>query len=346
MNYYRSAALILALLLTGCDAKDNNITKSVSKKSDYDAVFKNLEFECVHESTKLPALDADAESLYRYGLHLTQAGRLKNLDQAARYYRIAAAFVHYRAATRLQGLLSQGLTSSPRPERETINLVEELMASNIPGAYYDMGHYLESGYGVKQDVEAARYYFRRAADLGNPEGLYYAGESLVRIKEASGIAFLMIRCATEQGHTAASFRYATVRQVQEDFGEAIRGYQTAIRAGDSSAAMVLKKSFLGPKQSNALYKLGLDEDKERSRRYGLIVEFLRRYEHLGAKVPDIDQIVPLPPAKLPEWDETFEWKRKRDAAVPPSAPSEELIARMCEEKDLDPATGWPLSGLK
>uniref|UniRef100_UPI00249C745A DUF6396 domain-containing protein n=1 Tax=Pseudomonas sp. PS02290 TaxID=2991430 RepID=UPI00249C745A len=78
----------------------------------------------------------------------------------------------------------------------------------------------------------------------------------------------------------------------------------------------------------------------------LISNFLKKNHHLGAKGPDIDQIVPLPPAKLPDWDETFEWKRKRDAAVPPSPPSEELIARMCEEKGLDPATGWPLSGLR
>ena len=346
MNYHASAALLLTLLLTGCDANDNNTTKFVPEKADYDTAFKNLEFECVYESEKLPPLDADAELLYRYGLHLTQVRGPKDFDQAARYYRIAAAHGHYRAATNLQVLLSQGMTTAKRPARETLNVVEDLIARYIPGAYYDMGHYLELGYGVKQDTPASRVYFRRAADLGNPEGLYYVGESLARIKGAGEVAYLMMRCAMEQGHRAASIRYATDRRVQGDFENAVQGYQAAIRVGDSTAAMGLKFSFLGPGQKSSLYDLGLAEDKERSRRYGLIVMFLRRYEHLGAKVPDIDQIVPLPPAKLPEWDETFEWKRKRDAAVPPSPPSEELIARMCEEKDLDPATGWPLSGLK
>ncbi|MBR8041813.1 sel1 repeat family protein, partial [Burkholderia cenocepacia] len=59
------------------------------------------------------------------------------------------------------------------------------------------------------------------------------------------------------------------------------------------------------------------------------------------KVPDVDQIVPLPPAKLPPWDGTFEWEKQR-AQVPPK-PSEELIDRLAKEKHLDPATGWPLS---
>ena len=39
----------------------------------------------------------------------------------------------------------------------------------------------------------------------------------------------------------------------------------------------------------------MKKDPERAKRYELIRKFLTRYEHLGAKVPDIDQIVPLPP---------------------------------------------------
>jgi uncharacterized protein len=60
-------------------------------------------------------------------------------------------------------------------------------------------------------------------------------------------------------------------------------------------------------------------------------------------VPDIDQIVPLPPAKLPAWDGTFQWQKDQDAAVPPPKPSDELIARLSKDKHLDPATGLPLS---
>ncbi|MGE6387757.1 SEL1-like repeat protein [Pseudomonas sp. NPDC078416] len=346
MNYYPSAALTLALFLKGCDADDNNTAKFVPEKADYDATFKNLEFKCVYESEKLPPLDADAELLYRYALHLTQVRGPRDFDQAARYYRIAAAHGHYRAATNLQVLLSQGMTAAKRPARETLNLVEDLIARDIPGAYYDMGHYLELGYGVKQDGKAARYYFRRAAEMGNPDAQYYVADMLARIGQGGLAAEFMMRCAMEQGHTKAARRYSISSKAQQRFLEALQGFQSAVKAGDSVTAMTLKHAFDGPRPEQILHYLAQDKDVERSRRYGLIEDFLDRYEHLGAKVPDIDQIIPLPPAKLPEWDETFEWKRKRDAAVPPSPPSEELVARMCEEKGLDPATGWPLGGLK
>ena len=345
MYFHASAALLVALSLTGCDAKDDNIPTFAPEKAGYDAAFKNLEFECVYESTKLPVLDTDAEILYRYALHLTQLRGPKDFDMAARYYRIAAAHGHYRAATNLQVLLSQGMTTAERPAQETLNLVEDLISQGIPGAYYDMGHYLELGYGVRQDPLAADYYFRRAADLGNPDAQYYVAERLVRIKGAGMVASQMRRCAMEQNHAEAAFVYGIARQNHKEYRLALLAYQTSVMTGNSTSALILEDSFKVSDSESDDY-LGVEKDLERSHRYDLIRAFLTRYEHLGAKVPDIDQIVPLPPAQLPEWDETFNWKRKRDAAVPPSPPSEELIARMCEEKGLDPATGWPLIGLK
>jgi hypothetical protein len=340
---------IMTLVITACDNEEQPMSNTyktfVPEKADYDAAFERLKFECTHERDHLPPLDADAQVLYLYGLHLNQKPGPKDFDQAARYYRIAAAFGHYRASTNLQALLSQGLTSAPQAARETINLVEEDIARNIPGAFYDMGHYLELGYGVKQDSVAARLYFRRAADLGNPEAQYYVSDLIVRIKGGGEVASEMLRCAMEQGHAVAAAEYAASQQIQKKFYEAVLASQVAAASGDSTSARALEKAFSGPSPDNTYYH-ALDKDLERSRRYKVINHFLRKYEHLGVKVPDIDKIVPLPPAKLPDWDETFEWKRKRDAAVPPSPPSEELIARMCKEKQLDPATGWPLSGLR
>lgn len=340
------SAIALILTLSGCDYGDKPVTEFIPEKADYDVAFKRLEFQCIHERDHLPALHPDADKLYKYGLHLAQLTGPKDFDKVARYHRIAAAFDHYLAARNLQALLSQGMTNAKRPAHETINLTEHFMNQGVPGAYYDMGHYLELGYGVRQDTDAARYYFRRAADMGNPEAQYYVADSLSRIRGAGQVALTMLRCAMDQGHTEAALEYAIEKETREEYDEAAQAYQTAIKAGDPVSPMILRKSFIGGQSKDNSDYLAQPKDIERSRRYGLVEVFLDRYEHLGAKVPDIDQIVPLPPAKLPDWDETFEWKRKRDAAVPPSPPSEELIARMCEEKQLDPATGWPLSGLK
>ncbi len=82
---------------------------------------------------------------------------------------------------------------------------------------------------------------------------------------------------------------------------------------------------------------------ERARRYELIRAFIDDNKDRNPKVPDIDRIVPLPPAKLPPWDGTFQWQKEQDAAVPPQKPSDKLIERLSKEKNLDPATGLPLT---
>ena len=59
-------------------------------------------------------------------------------------------------------------------------------------------------------------------------------------------------------------------------------------------------------------------------------------------VPEINEIVPLPPAKLPAWDGKLQWLEARRANVPPEKPSEALIHQLAKAKLLDPASGRPL----
>lgn len=56
--------------------------------------------------------------------------------------------------------------------------------------------------------------------------------------------------------------------------------------------------------------MGLSVDPERVHRYKMIEEELN--SNPRAKFPDIDKIVPLPPAELPEWDGTFEYKKQAE----------------------------------
>ncbi|WP_230474987.1 DUF6396 domain-containing protein, partial [Dyella monticola] len=109
---------------------------------------------------------------------------------------------------------------------------------------------------------------------------------------------------------------------------------------DTVSAMVLEESFKAPPPDNGLYYLALPNDPERSRRYNLIGKFIDQNDGRNPKVPDIDQIVPLPPAQLPPWDGTFQWQKEQEQI--PSQPSDELIERMSKAKRLDPATGLPL----
>ena len=309
--------------------------------SQTDFAYSRLAFKCIYERDSLPELNQDADILYRYGLYLEKRKGQKDYDEIARYYRIAAAHDHYKAATNLQFLLSTGQARSPDASKETIDLAEYYVAQGIPGAYYNMAHYLELGYGVKQDVAASRAYFRRAADLGNPDAQYYIGRLLSYVPNTAETMLAMYKCAMAQGNRSAGRKYAVYLQGSELYQEALQGFQIAIRNGDDTSASQLASAFEGPPASDELYYLAVQQDDERVDRYNRISDFLTRHEHLGAKVPDLDDIVPLPPATLPEWDGTFQWKRERDSAVP-IIPSAELIEKLSAEKGLDPATGLPL----
>jgi uncharacterized protein len=305
-----------------------------------------LQFVCVRESDYLPNVSENGKMFYSYALFLNSALRDKDYQQIGRFYRLAYAAGSYKAATNLHTLISQGLVASPDPGTEVIDIVESLISAGVPGGYYDMGHYLELGYGVKQDSSRANAYFRRAADLGNPEAQFYVARLLEDITSAEQVVVDMFRCATYQGHAQSAFHYGVFLKVRHAYPEAIEGFQMGVRSGNSNSADFLSGGFSTPDPEDRLYYFGLAEEPERASRYKQIANFLTKFEHLGPKIPDIENIVPLPPAKLPDWDGTFEWKRKRDSTPPPEKPSEELILEIARENNLDPETGLSLPNIK
>jgi uncharacterized protein len=337
-----SIAICLALALSACSNKDN----PMPTQAEWSAVRAKLAFTCAHEADHLPPLDPQADALFKYALFLEKKPGPKDYDAAARYYRIAAAHGHYKANHNLQLLVSTGQASSPHAATETIDLAERLIAAGIPGGYYDMGHYLELGYGVKQDERKARIYFRKAADLGSPEGQYYVGDLLSPKDRAPDISRQMMECATDQGYGKAANYLGIDFSTNNLYPEAVVAFQKGVKAGDTQSALALQEGFSGPPPSNKLFFLALTHDPERSRRYELIGRFIDDNDGLNPKVPDIDQIVPLPPAKLPAWDSTFQWQKEQDAAQPPQTPAEALVTKLASEKNLDPATGLPLTPAK
>ncbi|OAK91071.1 lipoprotein [Ralstonia pseudosolanacearum] len=310
---------------------------------DMSAVRANLAFTCVHEADHLPPLDPEADQLFQYGRYLQKKEGQKNFNDIARYYRIATAHGHYKANNNLQSLVSQGLADSPDAPKETIDLAAQLVNQGVPGGYYDIGHYLELGYGLKQDTEMALRYIRKAADLGSPDAQYYVAEKLAPIDSAPAIARQMWQCAADQGHGKAANTLGIDLKRDRLYPEAASAFQKATAAGNPQGALVLETAFSGVSEGDRLAYIGVAKDAERSRRYEAIGEFISRNDGRNPRVPDIDKIVPLPPAKLPPWDGTFQWEKDQAAAVPPQTPSDELIERLSKAKHLDPATGLPLA---
>ncbi|MBC8639890.1 sel1 repeat family protein [Caballeronia sp. EK] len=301
----------------------------------------NVGFTCSREADRLPALDPDADAVFRYGRYLHTRDGPKDFNEVARYYRIAAAHGHYKANHNVQQLVSSGFADSPSAAHEAVEWATRLVEQGIPAGYYDIGYYLKSGYGLKQDPEMALKYIRKAADLGNADAQYHVSDLLAQNRTELDVSDLMLRCAADQGHGQAAYELGVYREDDRKFNESLLAYQKGVMAGNSASASSLAESFLDRPDARELYFLDVRRDLERSRRYEMIRKFLSENELSNPKVPDIDKIVPLPPAQLPPWDGTFEWE-KAHARIPPK-PSDELIERLAKERNLDSSTGLPLT---
>ena len=332
-------AISVVCLLTACSKNES----AMNPLPDVSAVRLNLAFTCSHEADHLPLLDPEADKLFQYARFLEKREGPKDFNDVARYYRIAAAFGHYKANHNLQILVSSGMASSPDPEKESVDLAEQLIKAGVPSGYYDIGHYLLNGYGVQRDDEAARRYIRKAADLGNAEAQYYVGDILAPDNMAPDIAYAMFQCAADQGYGKAANNLGIIEAIKQRYPSALRAFQQAAAAGDRQGALSLEDGFKGPPTNDRLNYIGVTSDPERVRRYSVIGKFIDANDGRNPKIPDIDKIVPLPPAKLPPWDGTFQWQKEQDASAPPQKPSDEVIDQMAKAKHLDPATGLPLA---
>ncbi len=335
--------LAAALALSACDALNRPKEHAVPDLPDVQA---SLAFTCAYEKDKVPPRDPEADQLYQHAKWLKKGNLLKEdplvYPKIERLIRIATAYGHDLANLELRQMIGKGTAESADIVNETLDLTEDLIKRGIPGSYYDMARYLERGYGVKEDNDLALKYYRKSADLGSPEGQFVVGEKLFAADEARKIGMQMWRCAAEQGYGQAGLSLGLGLATFRHYPEALQSFQLGAKAGDPTAALAMQNGFDGPEPTNEAYYLGQQKDPERVKRYEAIRRFVDSYSYLNPKVPEIDSIVPLPPAKLSAWDGSFQWLKAHKANVPPPLPSEERINEMAKAKGLDPATGRPL----
>ncbi|HCR1048404.1 TPA: sel1 repeat family protein, partial [Enterobacter hormaechei] len=156
------------------------------------------------------------------------------------------------------------------------------------------------------------------------------------------IARQMRRCAAEQGDGNAAKALGINLKNRGQYNEAIEAFQLGVAAGDETSAGWLADTFLGPDPSNKLDYMGQQKDSERASRYDKIWKMLADYSYLHPSVPEINDIVPLPPAPLPVWDGKLKWIEDYKANIEPPKPDEALIERLAKDRQLNPATGRPL----
>ena len=315
-----------------------------------------LEFTCKKEVQ--PPLSEETQQLYNYALYhdLHNMWTGEKGDEVwnglARYYRIAAANGDYKANVRLQYLLNTGRISTDMPQTEVHNLNEEL-AKQLPAtAYYNLYGYLDEDYGVRTEEGGKYAYLRKAADLGSREAQYTVAEMLADIedeeetKEAFKYRLNLVKqlwaCASEQGLGEASINLGISLQSDKKYSEAVKVFYQGVKNGDAMSASTLRGGFSQQTtKDNRLDFLDLAPDEERSRRYDIIWNYLAKYDYLQPKVPDLDEIVPLPPAKLPKWDGKIAFQRWYEGEAPPK-PSEALMQKLANQAGLRVDNGLDL----
>ncbi|WP_336369573.1 DUF6396 domain-containing protein, partial [Rahnella perminowiae] len=320
----RKLLLLSCLLLASCD--QNSAPTLIKKDVSMDplsTINARLAFTCKHET--IPQVSSDTDVVFKYARWLQVNNQLKEdktVDaQIERLYRIATANGHYKASINLQNGAIRGQFNLNRTEQ--LHMSQQLIDAKVATGYYFVAIYLENGTaGLKQNSEMALRYYRKAADEGNPQAQAYIGDKLAPANMAPKVSRQLRRCAAEQGNDNAANALGVALSITEQYTEALEAFQLGVAAGDSSSARFLANGFNGPAPTNELYYLGQRKDSERTQRYKIIGKILSNYSYSNPTVPEINDIVPLPPAPLPAWDGKIKWLEDRKANIPPTKPSE------------------------
>jgi TPR repeat protein len=334
------------LLLVACDT--SNPTSTSTKETPLNPLTEakaNMAFTCAYE--QIPAASAETDVLFKYARWLQKNNQLKQDEaidaQIERLYRIASENSHYKANINLQNGAMRG-TFKLRGE-EHLRMSEQLISAGVAMGYYFVGIFLQNGSaGLQKDHEIALRYYRKAADEGSALAQASVADKLAPINIAPDVARQMRRCAGEQGNGKAARALGVDLSTDGHYQEALEAFQLGVAAGDSTSTSFISKGFRGPEPDDRLYYLGQQEDLERADRYEKILKILSGYSYANPKVPEINEIVPLPPAPLPAWDGKLQWLEEHLANLPPEKPSEALINQLAKAKVLEPATGRPMPG--
>ncbi|RMT77219.1 sel1 repeat family protein [Pseudomonas viridiflava] len=340
----RTTFLISGLLLFLCSTANANFLRTkdahLENLKEVDA---KLAFTCAHE--KIPAALDNTDVLFQYARWLQKNNQLKQDNtvdtEIERLYRIAAENQHYKANVNLQNGTMRG--QFKLSGEELLRLSQQLIDAKVATGYYFIATYLQRGVaGLQQDPEMALRYYRKAADEGNALAQAYVADKLAPIDIAPDVARDMRRCAAKQGNGLAAKALGVHLSTAGYYREALEAFQLGVAAGDDTSASFLGKGFRGPKPDDRLYYLGQQEDLERAERYKKIWSLLADWSYANPAVPEVNDIVPLPPAKLPAWDCKLKWIEERKANVQPPKPTEALIEQLAKAKLLNPKTGKPL----
>ncbi|MBQ1762199.1 MAG: sel1 repeat family protein [Aquincola sp.] len=291
------------------------------------------QFVCRHQAERMAAPTPAAQALHEEAMQLTSPAlwpNERNWPRAMQLWQQAADQGHWKAALMWLHTARSGAGENsekgrfrvePQRPEVIVSGLERLMRLGLADAFYWMGELHEFGDGVNPSVDRAWAFWELAADLGSPLAQTRIAKSLTfasREQETPTLAewanlelkTVLLECAHAQGHAEASHllgkhldedanssrRLPRFKTPAEQYAHALQVLHDGVKYGSESAAKYLSVSF---DEGDALVGSAFI-DKDRSERYFELGNAL--YDNPDLRFPNLDRVLPLPPAKLPPWD--------------------------------------------
>lgn len=267
-------------------------------------------FECRHEASVNPPITPEAEAIFQQALVETSFERWpekRNYAKAAELYEQAMKLGHWKAQFNLAGAYLQG-KGVPQDIDKAMALTEDLMKKGVPAAWDNMGTYYMGGMGdVQRDATVAYAFWQKAADMGSMAAQTFIGEKLTATHDEPPsfwgnrkIGVKMLECAFAQGSAKAAFELGLAlngddKSLDEDYARSLKVFHEGVKLGSEKSANYLFSSF---DAGDPL--VGNGKDRARAERYSVLGDAL--YANPDLRFPNLDKVLPLPPARLPVWD--------------------------------------------
>lgn len=317
----RSLATLLMTLtfLVACKMDKTKVLPHLQPLAPFDPHIAS--FECHTEASEVPPIDAQADDWFLEARALEDRTTFvddRDYRKIVKLTRQAAERHHWKAMLNLASLYLEG-RDPPNGEDAALRLVSQAVELGIPAAYDRMGTYYLNGTGVNANADRAYAFFQKAAQMGNPQAMAFLGEKMDAGADGLKpgywgnipIAINMFECALAQGYGPAAVEMEPMYDVPRAADGTERGRATpatrdrvmralheGVKGGCEYCANNLASEFDRPSSLENMFVPFID--KARGQRYHMLGNALRFNPH--RRFPNLDKILPLPPAALPPWD--------------------------------------------
>lgn len=194
--------------------------------------------------------------------------------------------MHWKAILNLASLYVEGRDPLSGNE-EAVQLVEKAMQLGIPAAYDRMGTYYANSTGVDGDITRAYAFWKKAAQMGNPQAMAFLADKLNVGPRSEGagycsnipVAIKMLECAFGQGYAAFDLHYVYISpraasgeiigpRNAETKNRALRVLHEGVKFGSEDCANALAIEFGSP--FDLADMLAPYIDKARGERYRML----------------------------------------------------------------------------